>query len=126
MQYSRILLIDDDEDDQELFTAAIRQVAASVECFVTESAQAALRMLESREVNVDLIFLDLNMPVMSGQEFLAEKNRRAALSDIPVVILSTSSSTDMIEKTSAMRIKKFVTKPNSFTELKSILSQILI
>jgi CheY-like chemotaxis protein len=126
MQYSRILLIDDDEDDQELFTAAIRQVAASVECFVTESAQAALRMLESREVNVDLIFLDLNMPVMSGQEFLAEKNRRAALSDIPVVILSTSSSTDMIEKTSSMRIKKFVTKPNSFTELKSILSQILI
>jgi CheY-like chemotaxis protein len=125
MQYSRILLIDDDEDDQELFTAAIGQVAASVQCTVMESAQTALRMLESGEMAVDLIFLDLNMPVMSGQQFLAEKNQRAALRDIPVIVLSTSSNADIIAKTTASGVKKFITKPNSFTELKTILFDIL-
>src|ERR1700722_2530434 len=121
MRYSKILLIDDDEDDQELFAAAIRQVAASVQCMVLESAQTALRLLDSKEVAVDLIFLDLNMPVMSGQQFLAEKNQRAGLRDIPVVVLSTSSNTDIIAKTTELGVTKFVTKPNSFTELKTIL-----
>jgi len=126
MRYSKILLIDDDEDDQELFAAAIRQVAASVQCMVLESAQTALRLLDSKEVAVDLIFLDLNMPVMSGQQFLAEKNQRAGLRDIPVVVLSTSSNTDIIAKTTELGVTKFVTKPNSFTELKTILFHILI
>jgi CheY-like chemotaxis protein len=125
MRYSRILLIDDDEDDQELFAEAIGQVAASVQCTVLESAQDALRMLESGEIAVDLIFLDLNMPVMSGQQFLAEKNQRAGLRDIPVIVLSTSSNADIIAKTTALGVRKFVTKPNSFTELKTILFNIL-
>jgi CheY-like chemotaxis protein len=125
MYYSRILLIDDDEDDQELFAAAIRQIAASVQCTVTESAQTALRMLGSREIEVDLIFLDLNMPVMSGQQFLTEKNRRTELSNIPVIVLSTSSNADIIAKTTALGVRQFVTKPNSFTELKRILFDIL-
>ena len=125
MRYSRILLIDDDEDDQELFTAAVGQVAASVQCTVVESAQKALQMLELGETAVDLIFLDLNMPVMSGQQFLVEKNKRAGLRDIPVIVLSTSSNADIIAKTTALGVKKFVTKPNSFTELKMTLFHIL-
>jgi CheY-like chemotaxis protein len=125
MQYSRILLIDDDEDDQELFLLAMKEIAASVECITLDNARSALTQLENRALIADVIFLDLNMPVMTGQQFLSELNKRAALSQIPVIILSTSSNTETIDQARALGAKKFITKPSSFTELKNILHRIL-
>jgi len=125
MQYSRILLIDDDEDDQELFLLAMKEIAASVECITLDNARSALTQLENRALIADVIFLDLNMPVMTGQQFLSELNKRAALSQIPVIILSTSSNTETIDQARALGAKKFITKPSNFTELKNILHRIL-
>src|ERR1700744_93560 len=70
MQYSRVLLIDDDEDDQELFLQAIKEIASSIECITLDDARSALTQLENRSLTADLIFLDLNMPIMTGQQFL--------------------------------------------------------
>ena len=125
MQYSRILLIDDDEDDQELFLLAMKEIAASVECITLDNARNALTQLENRALTADVIFLDLNMPVMTGQQFLSEMNKRAALSQIPVIVLSTSSNKETINQAKALGAKKFITKPSNFTELKNILHRIL-
>lgn len=125
MQYSKVLLIDDDEDDQELFLLAIKEIAASVECITLDNAQSALTQLESRALIADVIFLDLNMPIMNGQQFLLELNKREALSQIPVFILSTSSNIETINQAKALGAKSFITKPSNFKELKSILHSIL-
>jgi CheY-like chemotaxis protein len=125
MQYSRVLLIDDDEDDQELFLLAMKEIAASVECITLDNARSALTQLENRALIADVIFLDLNMPVMTGQQFLSELNKREALSRIPVIILSTSSNNETIDQARALGAKKFITKPSNFTELKNILHRIL-
>jgi CheY-like chemotaxis protein len=125
MQYSRVLLIDDDEDDQELFLLAMKEIAASVECITLDNARSELTQLENRALIADVIFLDLNMPIMTGQQFLSELNKRKALSRIPVIILSTSSNNETIKQAKALGAKKFVTKPSNFTELKNILHRIL-
>ena len=78
MQYRSILLIDDDEDDQELFQLALGDVASVVQCKVLTSAKEALHHLETGLGTIDLIFLDLNMPIMTGQQFLAELRRLAS------------------------------------------------
>ena len=83
MQYSRVLLIDDDEDDQELFLLAMKEIAASIECITLDNARSALTQLENRALIADVIFLDLNMPAMTGQQFLTELNKREVLSRIP-------------------------------------------
>jgi DNA-binding NtrC family response regulator len=125
MQYSRVLLIDDDEDDQELFLTAIKEIGSPVECIALNSARSALMQLDSRTLTADIIFLDLNMPIMSGQQFLSELNKRDALSQIPVIILSTSSNIETINQTKALGAKSFFTKPNNFKDLKNLLFKIL-
>jgi DNA-binding NtrC family response regulator len=125
MQYSKVLLIDDDEDDQELFQLAIKEISASIECITSDNAQGALAQLENRELIADLIFLDLNMPIMTGQQFLSEMHKQEALSRIPVIILSTSSNMDTINEAKSLGAKSFIIKPSNFRELKNILHGIL-
>ncbi|HTE29072.1 MAG TPA: response regulator, partial [Chryseolinea sp.] len=63
-------LIEDDEDDQELFQTALEEVASTTECVVSMSADRALRALRKMDVLPDFIFLDLNLPGMNGFQFL--------------------------------------------------------
>lgn len=125
MHYSKVFLIEDDEDDQELFVMALRQINPSVECIVLSGADSALQVLEQSEAAPDLIFLDLNMPVMTGQQFLAEMRKKNPHKQIPVVVLSTSSNPAIIDEAKALGARSFITKPNDFRELKNILQRIL-
>jgi len=125
MKYKRILLIDDDEDDQELFQLALRGTGINIECKVMASAREALLSLEMNPTDTDLIFRDLNMPLMTGQQFLAELKKRQPLNGIPVVVLSTSSDSETIFQAKNLGAKNFFTKPSDFHELKKILQTIL-
>lgn len=75
MLYQNILLIDDEEDDQEIFLAALESTRKPVRCTVLDSAREALNGIHGGELNADLIFLDLNMPLMNRQQFLTEIKR---------------------------------------------------
>src|SRR5580698_8243078 len=112
MQYSKVFLIEDDEDDQELFVMALRQINPSVDCTVLSGAYSALKALEQNEAAPDLIFLDLNMPVMTGQQFLTELNKMNPDNQIPIVVLSTSSDQATIDEAKALGARTFITKPN--------------
>jgi CheY-like chemotaxis protein len=125
MQYSKVFLIEDDEDDQELFVMALREINPSVDCTVLSGARAALQALEQNKAAPDLIFLDLNMPVMTGQQFLTELNKKNPDNQIPIVVLSTSSDQATIDEAKVLGARSFITKPSNFRELKNILQQIL-
>jgi CheY-like chemotaxis protein len=124
MHYPKVFLIEDDEDDQELFVMALRQINPSIDCTVLSGAYSALEALE-QETAPDLIFLDLNMPVMTGQQFLTELNKKNPDNQIPVVVLSTSSDQATIDEAKALGARSFITKPSNFRELKIILQRIL-
>ena len=79
MPYKNILLIDDDDDDQEIFLSAVEQVSESVTCVALGNATEALHQLTTKAIVPDIIFLDLNMPIMNGQQFLTEIKKNAAL-----------------------------------------------
>lgn len=125
MTYSNILLIDDDSDDQEIFMEAIQKIKKTVICTAFLSAVDALHQLASKAIHPDLIFLDLNMPVMSGQQFLAKIKADRELQKIPVIIFSTSSNKETIDETKEMGAIDFITKPNSFADLINILEAVL-
>jgi CheY-like chemotaxis protein len=125
MHYSKVFLIEDDEDDQELFLMALRQINPSLDCTVLSGGDSALQALEQNEATPDLIFLDLNMPVMTGQQFLTELSKKDPDNQIPVVVLSTSSDQATINEVKDFGVRSFITKPNSFHELKNILQRIL-
>jgi len=126
MLYQNILLIDDDEDDQEIFLTALECTGKPVHCTVLDSARKALSQIGKGEVETDLIFLDLNMPLMNGQQFLAEIKKDERLREIPVVILSTSSNAATVEQVRQLGARHFFTKPGRFEDLVAILERVLV
>jgi len=66
MRYKNILLIDDDDEDQEIFLSAVEEVSNSASCIAFSGATEALKKLATKDINPDVIFLDLNMPIMNG------------------------------------------------------------
>jgi CheY-like chemotaxis protein len=125
MAYKKILLIDDDDDDQEIFLAALSEIDISVKCTIANNGREALEMLNHSTINPDIIFLDLNMPVMNGQQFLLEIKRTKKLKEIPVIILSTTSHKATIELIMDMGAQQFFSKPDSFEDLIDILKSVL-
>ena len=119
------MLIDDDEDDQELFLEAIDDLAESVVIKVLDNAKTALQVLESKQLMADLIFLDLNMPIMDGQDFLRAIKKNETLKEIPVIVLSTTSNPVTIKYAKELGAKDFITKPSKFSDLKKILKSII-
>jgi CheY-like chemotaxis protein len=126
MPYRNLLLIDDDEDDQEIFLTAVEQVAASINCMALCNGRDALKKLTAKEISPDVIFLDLNMPVMNGQQFLFEIKNIEDLKDIPVIIFSTSAHQPTIFLTKTLGAEDFITKPNSYDELTRILAGLIL
>lgn len=125
MPYQQILLIDDDEDDQEIFVSALKKANVSAECTTFYDAREALDKLVARELSADLIFLDLNMPQMNGEQFLKELKKDQKLISIPVIVLSTSSHSGTIALTKDLGAKEFITKPDRFEDLIHILQSLL-
>jgi CheY-like chemotaxis protein len=123
MKNKRLLLIDDDEDDQELFIDALQGIDPSISCKVFDNALDALDDLDRNAY--DLIVLDLNMPLMNGSQFLEKIKSDEHMRDIPVIIFSTTSNRFMLDQTAALGARAYYTKPSSYNDLISLLSNIV-
>lgn len=117
------LIVDDDGDDRDLFCEALQAVSPESACRSATNGRGALKVLENWETGMpDLIFLDLNMPVMNGWQLLSILKTAEAYKDIPVIIYSTSSYPEDVEKARRSGALCFFNKPASFQELKHILA----
>lgn len=123
MQSKQVFLIEDDADDQELFLTALEKVDPSFECRTAANGQDALAQLTSSHVAPDVIFLDLNMPLMNGQQFLKKIKQEDDFKNIPVIIFTTSSNPNTTIEVRQLGAKDLITKPNSFTELTALLKR---
>jgi len=122
---NKIFLIDDDEDDQLLFIEAIQSIYPVLQYDTAANGKIALDKLKSSPSLPDIIFLDLNMPVMNGLEFLIQIKKENALSRIPVGIFTTSDLRLDKALTKELGAQFFLTKPNDFQVLRKKLQQIL-
>jgi CheY-like chemotaxis protein len=116
-------LIDDDADDQEIFLSVLQQVDPSIRCYTAMNGQDAIHKLESEEVKPDLIFLDLNMPLMNGKQFLTACNDLARCKEIPVIVLTTSSDRRSMEEAKQLGAHDYITKPDKFSAWGSIIKE---
>jgi CheY-like chemotaxis protein len=122
----QILLIDDDRDDAELFKEALSEINSSIEFTHYEDSKEGLRnLLEKQNRLPDLIFLDINMPIISGWQCLAEFKKTDHLKDIPVIMFTTSSQPREREIAKELGATDFITKPNEYKMLKELLTSVL-
>lgn len=75
------------------------------------NGRQALTIVEDCRYNVDLILLDMSMPVMDGQTFLQKKKEIPEMAGIPVIIITADDSPKLQTDTIAMGVRDYVTKP---------------
>ena len=119
-----ILLVEDDHVDIMNVKRAFDRNRITNPLYVATNGLDALEMLRTNAVPADrrLILLDLNMPKMSGIEFLRELRADAALSSTPVVVLTTSN--DERDKIDAynLNVAGYLLKPVTFINFVEVMA----
>lgn len=119
------LLADDDRDDAELFEEALTVINPPVGFYHVSDGQAVFKYLSNdSNPKPDVIFLDLNMPEMSGWQCLAKLKNDIYFKEIPVIMYSTSTNPRDKEIAVELGALGFVTKPNDFKLLTQVLDAI--
>ncbi|MFD2570569.1 response regulator [Spirosoma soli] len=120
-------LIDDDEDDQEIFALALKKVSSSIACSFADDGTDALRKLQQDETfTPQYIFLDLNMPGMNGKQCLSELKKINRLQHTPIIIYSTSSESKDVQETQQLGASGFITKPALVSALSNQLAELIL
>tara|TARA_R110000744_G_scaffold289091_1_gene400023 strand:- start:918 stop:1382 length:465 start_codon:yes stop_codon:yes gene_type:complete len=118
----KIYLADDDEEDRMLFFEALAELPVNCEIYNFRDGIYLVGKLVVKETPLpDIIFLDINMPLMDGAACLAKIRETERLSTIPVIIYSTSFDKKEVEKYRKMGANCYLKKPNSFNQLKTLL-----
>ncbi len=110
-----LLNVDDDIDDQEIFTEAINIINPSIRCISANDGLEAHELLFKRKtfLSLDYIFLDINMPKLNGIELLGLIKSDKRFDQIPVYLLSTSCSPSDMNKITLLGAK-LLTKQSDF------------
>lgn len=122
-----ITLAEDDEDDRLFFMDAFEELKIDTVVNMVNNGRELLNYLYDQEtVLPNIIFLDLNMPILNGIECLKEIKRDKKFNDIAIAIYSTSTSDQDIEDTFVLGANIYIKKPSNFNDLKKILSDVVI
>jgi len=98
-------------DDNVLDNAILRNYlyAERYNLISALNGREALELVESR--NLDLIILDLVMPVMDGFEFLKEFSKTEFYKEIPIIVTSSLDNAKNIEQVLSYNIYDYIIKP---------------
>lgn len=121
----KIILAEDDTEDQELFLDALEEAKVHSEVTTVENGQELLDTLrDESQPNPDMIFIDINMPVKGGKEALEEIKKDDELREIPAVMLSTWDHPADIEDAFEKGADLYVQKPSSFAGFVLLLKKV--
>jgi CheY-like chemotaxis protein len=122
----KIFLVDDDLEDREIFIGALRHIDNSIQCRWAPNGEEAINILMSDlPLKPNLIFLDVNMPRLTGQQVLTKIKNTKELKDIKVIMYSTFFSENDVQKMKNSGASGFLSKPTQFTKLVEALTFIL-
>jgi len=119
-------LIDNDEEDQEIFSMALKDAYPAIHCIFANDGPDALQKLTAHTSFIpSLIFIDMNMPFMDGMQCLQEIKKLQHLKSVPVYMYSTSGDSAVVNSVKKAGALGFIVKPPSIKKLTETLSEIL-
>ena len=131
METKRILLADDDPQDIELSLLALEEYQLNNKVDITIDGAETLDYLYQRGEyanrpggNPIIIFLDLNMPKVSGLEVLEKVKSDPNLKMIPIVVMTSSREDQDIIRSYAHGVNAYVVKPIAFTKFIDVVKQL--
>lgn len=123
--HTAILVADDDQNDVFFLRRALQKSGLAHSFFHVPDGQEAIDYLRGEASYADrtryplpaLLFLDLKMPKVDGFDVLAWLRTKSELKSLPVVVLSSSSREDDMERARQMGANDYRVKPSEFEDL---------
>jgi DNA-binding response OmpR family regulator len=108
-----LLLIDDDKDDFDLISEAVKQIDPAISVSFLDRCEDGYKY---KDCSFDLVFLDINMPRRDGFMWLKDI-RKSGYETLPIIMYTNSLRSEHIIKAYTEGANLYYAKPTSFTEL---------
>ncbi|MFN8548141.1 MAG: response regulator [Candidatus Eisenbacteria bacterium] len=119
-----VLLVDDSETVLDVLARTLKLAALDLnQVYRAANGQEALQLLKANWV--DLVFADINMPVMGGVEMVETMARDGLLKTIPVVIVSTEGSVTRIQSLRDKGVAGYIRKPFTPESIKAVVQEVM-
>ncbi|MFP4163684.1 MAG: response regulator [Chitinispirillaceae bacterium] len=119
-----ILIVDDSETMRAVLKRTIQMTGVPVEeIYQAENGRAALNLLDEKWV--DIVFADINMPVMNGLEMVDSMVNKGQIYSTPVVIVSTEGSRVRLDELTSKGVKAFLRKPVTPEKFEKVVCDVL-
>lgn len=120
------MMAEDSDDDVLLTTEALQEGGVGELCDVAYDGQQAMQLLDSYGDDApDLMLLDVNLPIRNGFEILAKARLRHAFTQIPVIMISSSSRESDICQAYELGASAYLFKPSDYHDLTATLNAAL-
>ena len=121
MKQIELFYADDDDDDLMFFNEAIEKISKDLDLKILlhlhKNGENLVENIKTKKDTNGVVFLDINMPFKSGFELLDEIRNQPETKDYPVIMYSTSSNQDNIEKSRTLGANYYVIKPYQYSNL---------
>jgi len=128
MERRKILLVEDNEGDVLLTREAFEEINPNAEINVVYDGRSAVDYLENciqqQGELPELVLLDINLPKMNGHEVLCVIKNSKLMRNIPVIMLTTSSSQNDVSKAYGNFANCYITKPHDVNDFFEVISHI--
>lgn len=108
IQKAKILIVDDSMLNRSLLSDMLSDTFDIIEA---ENGQEAVSILHERELEISMVLLDIVMPVMDGFEVLAVMNEKGWIKNIPVIMISSETSSIYIDRAYDLGVTDFIARP---------------
>lgn len=121
-----ILLADDDQADCLLFKDALEELPVFARLTIVHNGEQVIEELTKKANKLpDVLFLDLSMPRKNGYAALGEIKRNTRLRKLPVIIFSTTSELESVQRVFKDAAHYYICKPVDFSKLKKVIYEAL-
>ncbi|MGV3615446.1 MAG: response regulator [Fimbriimonas sp.] len=121
----RILLVEDNPDDEQLTLRALRKLPHGVSVEVARDGQEALDRLYDPEIPLpNLVLLDLKLPKLNGLEVLEQLRQHPRTRYLLVVVLSSSDEPSDVRSSYQQYANSYIRKPVAYEEFGEVVRQL--
>jgi CheY-like chemotaxis protein len=128
LKYKKILLVDDDADDRQIFNEILHDVDPEAELVTAENGIDMVALLDKvqDEELPHMIIIDQNMPKMTGKESLIFLKDNPRYQHIPAIVYSTYQVRDFYRECLELGAQDVVAKPDTMQAYREMIEQFLV
>lgn len=120
----KILLVEDNPDDEQLTLRALRRAKVANEIIIARNGEEALTMVFNTSPLPAVVLLDLKLPKIDGLEVLRRIRANPKTLILPVVVLTSSSEERDIIESYQLGANSYVRKPVEFDRFTEAVGQL--